>query len=235
MNYEAFYKISYGLYIICTGNKSIKNGYIGNTAMQVSSSPSQIAICCSKDNYSCELIRKIGKFSISVLNQDSKPEIMGTFGFRSGKDIDKLASIKHFTGKTGVPIVTEDCNAWFECSVVSEVDAGSHFLFIASIVDFDLTNSKAIPLTYAWYREMKNGFAPKNAPTFIDKTKIENKKVTTATSKKYKCLVCGHIYDPDEGDPDSGIEAGTAFEDIPDDWMCPICGAAKDMFEEIIE
>ncbi len=50
--------------------------------------------------------------------------------------------------------------------------------------------------------------------------------------KKYVCLVCGYVYDPAEGDPDSGIAAGTAFEDLPDDWVCPVCGASKDQFEE---
>jgi rubredoxin len=49
--------------------------------------------------------------------------------------------------------------------------------------------------------------------------------------KKYKCVVCGHVYDPAEGDPDSGIAPGTAFDDIPDNWRCPICNVTKDMYE----
>jgi len=49
--------------------------------------------------------------------------------------------------------------------------------------------------------------------------------------KKYKCSVCGYIYDPVKGDPDSGIKPGTAFEDLPDDWVCPQCGAEKEDFE----
>ncbi len=49
--------------------------------------------------------------------------------------------------------------------------------------------------------------------------------------KKYVCNMCGYIYDPDEGDPDSDIEPGTAFEDLPEDWVCPVCGAEKDEFE----
>ena len=51
--------------------------------------------------------------------------------------------------------------------------------------------------------------------------------------KKYECTVCGNIYDPEEGDPDNGIEAGTAFKDLPDDWVCPICGATKEQFEPV--
>jgi rubredoxin len=52
---------------------------------------------------------------------------------------------------------------------------------------------------------------------------------------KYKCMVCGYIYDPDKGDPESGIQAGTAFEDLPDDWVCPECGAEKSEFEKTEE
>ncbi|MBN1163953.1 MAG: rubredoxin [Candidatus Krumholzibacteriota bacterium] len=51
--------------------------------------------------------------------------------------------------------------------------------------------------------------------------------------KKWKCLVCGYIYDPVEGDPDGDVDPGTPFEDLPDDWVCPDCGAGKEEFEEI--
>jgi rubredoxin len=50
---------------------------------------------------------------------------------------------------------------------------------------------------------------------------------------KYKCQVCGYIYDPAKGDPDNGVKAGTKFEDLPVEWVCPLCGAAKDEFEKI--
>jgi rubredoxin len=50
---------------------------------------------------------------------------------------------------------------------------------------------------------------------------------------KYECTVCGYIYDPEEGDPDGGIAPGTAFEDIPDDWVCPMCGVGKEDFEAV--
>lgn len=51
--------------------------------------------------------------------------------------------------------------------------------------------------------------------------------------KKYKCLLCGYIYDPSKGDPDGGIAPGTAFENLPNDWVCPECGAGKDDFEAV--
>jgi rubredoxin len=53
--------------------------------------------------------------------------------------------------------------------------------------------------------------------------------------KKYECTLCGYVYDPELGDPDNGVEAGTAFEDVPDDWVCPDCGAGKDEFEPVEE
>jgi rubredoxin len=52
---------------------------------------------------------------------------------------------------------------------------------------------------------------------------------------KYECLICGYIYDPEKGDPDGNIEPGTAFEDLPDDWVCPECGAGKKDFEPVEE
>ncbi len=50
--------------------------------------------------------------------------------------------------------------------------------------------------------------------------------------KKYVCEVCGYVYDPELGDPDNGVEAGTAFDDVSEDWLCPVCGAGKDQFVE---
>ncbi len=50
---------------------------------------------------------------------------------------------------------------------------------------------------------------------------------------KYRCTICGYMYDPEKGDPDSGIEPGTSFNELPDSWVCPICGAPKDQFEKV--
>lgn len=51
--------------------------------------------------------------------------------------------------------------------------------------------------------------------------------------KKYKCTICGYVYDPERGDPESNVNPGTAFEDLPENWVCPICGADKDQFEQV--
>ena len=52
---------------------------------------------------------------------------------------------------------------------------------------------------------------------------------------RWECMTCGYVYDPEKGDPDSGVAPGTAFEDLPDDWTCPVCGASKEMFEKLAD
>jgi rubredoxin len=71
------------------------------------------------------------------------------------------------------------------------------------------------------------------AATYIKKKSNKNPGQGAKEMKKYKCSLCGYIYDPAVGDPDNGVEAGTAFEDLPDDWVCPECGAGKDEFEPV--
>lgn len=236
MQIEAFFKLSYGLYIVSTESAGKKNGYIANTAFQVTAEPAQLAISCSKDNFTTHLIEESGVFSLSILHQDVDQSVISTMGYKSGKEINKFEKIKYINGQTGVPIVTEGCSAWFECSVVQKVDVGSHIIFIGKVLDSRLIDEKSVPMTYAYYREIKNGVAPKNAPTYVDKSKLtETKKESSSDQKsklnqKWECTVCGQIYDPLEGDPDGGIEPGTAFEDIPDDWVCPTCGVSKEDF-----
>ncbi len=234
MNIEAYFKLTYGLYIIATKLNDKRNGYIANTAFQVTAEPSQIAISCSKDNYTCLMIRQSGIFSISILSQDASAEIIGLFGYNTGEKLDKFKSISFTESKTGSPIVTEDCIAWFDCKVNQQIDVGSHILFIASIEENELIDHISKPLTYAYYHEVKKGRAPKNAPTYIDESKFSTKEQSKATpSTKHKCLACGYVYDADEGDSESGISPDTSFEELPEDWICPTCGSSKDVFEAI--
>jgi rubredoxin len=108
-------------------------------------------------------------------------------------------------------------------------------LFIGKVIDGDLLDSAGEPLTYAFYRESRNGKAPKNAPTYIDPEKLTNKVPGSNASSfdKYECTVCGHIYDEEFGEPEAGIPPGTRFEDLPADWTCPVCGAEKADFMKI--
>ena len=226
MNIEAFFRISYGLYVVGTVLDNKNNGYISNTVFQVTAEPAKFAIACSKNNYSAEMIKQSRVFSISVLQKETRADIFGTFGYRSGKDIDKFEKFRFKKGQTGAPVLLEDTLAWFECEVEEIFDVGSHLLFIGRAINSELLSAEGDPLTYAYYREVKKGKAPKNAPTYIDTAKI-NQKVAAEQTQKYYCTACGYIYDPALGDPDSGIPPGTKFEDLPDNWVCPVCGTEK--------
>jgi flavin reductase (DIM6/NTAB) family NADH-FMN oxidoreductase RutF/rubredoxin len=226
MNIEAYFKVTYGLYVVSSVLKDKINGYISNTVFQVTAEPARFAIACSKNNHTTKMIRKSGVFSISVLKKETGPDIIGTFGYRSGKDTDKFSSFKYKTGSTGAPILLADTIAWFECKVDQTVDTGTHLLFVGKVVDCDLPDEAGEPLTYAYYREVKKGKAPKNAPTYIDIEK-HNQEMLQAKAELYYCPACGYVYDPSIGDPDHGIPAGTKFGDLPSDWVCPVCGTEK--------
>ena len=89
-------------------------------------------------------------------------------------------------------------------------------------------------MTYEYYHEVKGGLSPKTAPTYykeIDKAKEIIKKEEEKMDK-YVCTVCGYVYDPEKGDPDGGIAPGTKFEDISDEWVCPLCGVGKNDFKK---
>ena len=90
----------------------------------------------------------------------------------------------------------------------------------------------AEPLTYGYYRRVKKGAAPKNAPTYLDKDKLSALagKADATSDALYKCPACGYIYNAAVGDPDHGVPAGTSFEEVPDDWVCPLCGTSKSDF-----
>lgn len=230
LNLEAFYKISYGLYIVSTGSNGKMNGYVSNAVFQVTAEPPRFAICCSRNNFTAGMISDSGLFSISVLTRDAGQELISLFGYQSGRDVDKFATTKHIITDSGVPVVTEDCLAWFECRVNQAVDVGTHILFTAEITDSELLDASGEPLTYAWYREERKGRAPKNAPTYIEHGEPDG---APGSVSRYKCVVCGNIYDPAAGDPGNGIPAGTDFSDLPDDWRCPLCGADKASFDLI--
>jgi flavin reductase (DIM6/NTAB) family NADH-FMN oxidoreductase RutF/rubredoxin len=224
INFETLFKVSYGLYIVCSGDKNKGNGFISNTIFQVTAEPARFAACCNKDNYTAELIQKYGAFSVSIIHKETPPEIFGTFGYKSGRDIDKMAGMSIKYGDTGVPIVLNSTLAFLEFKLIQTVDVGTHLMFVGELINAEIIDGSKEPLTYLYYRQVKKGVAPKNAPTYIDKAKLKSTPVDL-TLKKYKCPACGYIYD----DANENIR----FKDLPDDWVCPACGSDKSDFIEI--
>jgi flavin reductase (DIM6/NTAB) family NADH-FMN oxidoreductase RutF/rubredoxin len=224
INFEALFKITYGLYIVSSGDKVRGNGFISNTVFQVTAEPPRFAVCCNKNNYTAEFIQNYKTFSVSVLAQSASAELFGKFGYRSGRDFDKMAGTLVKYGDTGVPIVLDETLAFLECRVIQMVDVGTHLMFVGELVNAEILDDSGEPLTYAYFRQVKKGVAPKNAPTYIDKSKIAGKS-TLPHFKKYQCPACGHIYD-------ESVET-VKFADLPGDWVCPSCGVEKAEFIEM--
>jgi flavin reductase (DIM6/NTAB) family NADH-FMN oxidoreductase RutF/rubredoxin len=224
INVEALYKISYGLYIVSSGDSKRGNGFISNTVFQVSSRPEKFAACCNKNNHTAEVIKKSGVFAVSVLHKDALPEIFGRFGFKSGKDLDKMEGMQVRFGETGVPIVLNDAVAFLELKLIQTVDVGTHWMFIGELVQSEVIDDDKELLTYNYYRQVRKGVAPKNAPTYIDRSKFEE-KVPTQEYKKFECPACGYVYDE--------AKEKVRFADLPGDWECPACGSPKSDFIEM--
>ena len=247
MKLKAFHKLSYGLYLVASKFQGKRAGYIANTAFQVTSNPEQLAISCHRNNRSAQIILDSGIFSVSILKQDVDIKIIGDFGFKSSGDIDKFNGINTITAKTGAPIVLDSSVAWFDCKVVHSIDLGSHYLIIGEVLDADEISDDE-PLTYKHYREKYKMLSPKNSPTYIDKNALEAESVAVESeefaaaqevvpikqeAESYICAICGFTYNPEEGDPSMGIQPGTPFEDLPEDYRCPICNASKEYFKKV--
>ena len=224
INFEALFRISYGLYIVSTGTKEYGNGFVSNTVFQVTSDPPRFAACCNKDNHSAGIIGSTGLFSVSILESDAAATTLGTFGFKSGRMLNKMEGMNVKYGETGVPILLNDAIAYLECRVIETYDVGTHLMFIGELLHADILDPNKEALTYLHYRKVKKGVAPKNAPTYIDKSKLQ-KRTKGTEFVKYECAACGYIYDEEK--------EGVKFDDLPDDWLCPVCGSEKEDFFKI--
>ncbi|MBN1383226.1 MAG: flavin reductase [Deltaproteobacteria bacterium] len=228
MNTAAFHKISYGLYVISSRKGDKFNGQIANTVFQVTSEPPTIGVSINKQNLTHDYIQDSGKFTVSVTSKSTPMPFIGLFGFKGGRDVDKFADVNYKIGETGVPVLLDNIIAYIEAEVINSLDCSSHRIFIGKVVNCDVLDNNEEPMTYAYYHEVKRGKAPKTAPTYLK----EEPKPTAEKSANYVCSVCGYVYNPEKGDPENGIKPGTKFEDLPDDWTCPVCGADKSQFEK---
>jgi rubredoxin/flavin reductase (DIM6/NTAB) family NADH-FMN oxidoreductase RutF len=220
--------------IICSKKGGKFDGCIVNTVFQIVPEPPMVAVSVNNECLTHEYITESRVFTVSILAESTPLEFIGKWGFKTGRDIDKFEQVRYKTGRTGVPIVLDNAASFIEAEVIEVIGAKTHTLFIGRIIACETIDEHKIPMTYTYYRDVKGGKTPRTAATYIAKKKSkETLKQGTKNMKKYKCLMCGYIYDPAVGDPDSDIEAGTSFEDLPDDWVCPDCGVGKDEFEPV--
>ena len=233
LDLESLFKLCYPMCIICSKKGDKFNGCIVNTVFQIVPEPPMVAVSVNKQCLTHEYITDSKVFTISVLAESAPMSFIGRFGFRTGRDIDKFKQAKYNTGQTGAPIILDNAVSFLEAKVVDAIDVETHTLFIGEITACETIDDDKIPMTYTHYRDVKHGRTPRSAATYIEKKPKKKSKQGANDMKKYKCLMCGYIYDPAVGDPDSDIEPGTAFEDLPNDWVCPECGVGKDEFEPV--
>lgn len=213
---NALYDISYGLYIVSTKDSDKKVGCVINTLVQITSNDPVVSISLNKDNYTNTILKKTKRVAISILSEKTNKDTIGRFGFYSSQDVDKFLDVD-YKEISNLPVVFDNITGYILGDVINIIDVGTHDIFLIKVKDSEKV-SEEVPMTYRYYRENLKGVSPKNAPTYVEK---EEK----SSGKRYKCKVCGYIYD------DSKEEV--PFEELPESWKCPLCGAPKKLFEEI--
>lgn len=212
MNRKAMYKLTYGLFV-CTvpvptgaaATGATANGCITNTAVQVASDPNLISIALSKSSFTHDCLKETGICNISVLSEKASFDTFQHFGFQSGRDVDKFAdgynAGNYSLADNGVPYITAGTNAYFSLRVKEMVDLGSHTLFLCEPTAMEVL-SEIPSCTYDYYQ--KN---IKPAPEPVGKTE--------GGETIWRCTICGYIY---------------VGEELPDDFICPLCGHPKEDF-----
>ena len=176
MDNTAFFKLSYGLFVVTAHEGDKDNGCITNTVVQQTITPNRISVTINKTNYTHDMIKRTGVFNVSVLSEKAKFETFKHWGFQSGKDVDKTVGITYFRLENGVIYIVDGVNAVMCAKVEQEVDLGTHTMFIAEVTDAFSTEEDS-SATYAFYH--KN---IKPAPQ-------------QAKKKGWICTVCGYIYE----------------------------------------
>ena len=207
MGIKAMYKLSYGLFVLTARKADKDNGCIINTAIQAALSPNQLSICVSKANYTHDIIKKTGEFTVSVLSQNAGFDLFKHFGFQSGRELNKFENFsKCKRGANGIYYITEGTNAYISVKVTKTNDLGSHTMFIGEISDMEVL-SEVPSVTYDYYL---NNIKPK--PQAVG--------TTPDGQTVWRCIICGYEY---------------VGEELPEDFICPLCKHPASDFEKIIK
>lgn len=194
MDPKALFSISYGVFMLATKSDGKVNGCITNTCMQVASNPTRLAISCINGNLTCEMLKKSGVFTLSILDNTCLFETIKHFGLQSGKDVDKFGNMTITTDKNGIPYLSWQTCAVLSCKVVDKMDLGSHTMFIAEIDDAFRLSDNA-PLSYSDYQtKLKPQPAVKKEKEIIGwRCKICNYVYEGAVlPEDFNCPLCGH-------------------------------------------
>jgi len=176
---SALFKIGYGLYVVTSNDGKKDNGLIVNTVTQVTSSPNRVAVAISKDNYSHHVIKQTGKMNINCLTTDAPFKVFESFGFRSGRNVNKFEGCEPLRSDNGLVFLPRHINSFMSLKVEDYVDLDTHGLFICSVTEARVVSDKET-MTYTYY--------------------LENVKPKPETEGKqgYVCKICGYIYEGEE-------------------------------------
>ena len=172
----ALFNIGYGLYVVTSNDGKRDNGLIVNTVAQVSDNPNRIAVTINKDNYSHHVVKQTGILNINCLSTDAPFSVFENFGFRSGRNTDKFEGKEKLRSDNGLVFLDKYINSFMSLNVENYVDLGSHGMFICTVSESRVLNSRET-MTYSYYHA---NVKPK-----------PNKK------KGYVCKICGWVYDGD--------------------------------------
>ncbi len=163
MDYSVFNKLSYGVYEVLCWDEGRPTGCTANSIMQVMAEPPSIAVSINRNNYTHECIKQNGRFSVSILSEQSDPSIIGRLGFLSGRDKDKLEGIS-YSIKECMPVIDDACG-YLICEVENAVETDTHTVFIARVLNGEAKDG--VPMTYSYYHNVVKGKTAPNAPTYI--------------------------------------------------------------------
>ena len=172
---KALYNIGYGLYVVTSNDGKRDNGLIVNTVTQVSDKPNKVAVNINKANYSCEVIKKTKKMNVNCLSVDAPFDVFKSYGFRSGKDVDKFEGMDVVRSLNNLVVLPNYINAFMSLNVEQVIDLDTHLMFICSVEESKVMSSKET-MTYTYYQKYV-------------KPKPETKKTG------WVCKVCGYIYE----------------------------------------
>ena len=175
---SALFNIGYGLYVVTSNDGKKDNGLIVNTVTQVTNTPNRIAVTINKENYSHHIIQQTGKMNINCLSVDAPFSVFETFGFVSGRNVDKFKDCNVLRSDNGLVFLPKHINSFMSLQVEQYVDLGTHGMFICSITEARVINHLET-MTYTYYH---NNVKP---------------KPQTAGKKGYVCKICGYVHEGD--------------------------------------
>ncbi|MDD3193832.1 MAG: flavin reductase [Oscillospiraceae bacterium] len=212
MDMKAFFKLSYGLYVISAHSGGKDYGCVVNTLQQVTAQPAMLSVAINKNSVTTKAILESGRFCGVALTEAADMDLIGTFGFKNSEAVDKFAAFPTAADQKGVRYLTAHTAARYSCEVKDTLDLGSHLLVIGSVTEAEILSEEPV-MTYDYYHRVVKGGTPPTAPSYKG-----NQEVEPAGKARWRCKICGYIY---EGNP------------LPADFVCPICGQGADHFEKI--